>query len=52
MFDCYKEPYFESYMAFFNSFYNKEVFPISNSTIKKNNMLFFGIEIPDEMTLF
>jgi hypothetical protein len=48
----YKDPYFDSYLGFFNSFFNKEVHPISNKTHKKSNILLFGLEIPDELTLF
>jgi hypothetical protein len=51
-FFCYKDPIFEASLLFFNSFFNKEVFPASNSTIKKSNIFIFGFTIPDELTLF
>lgn len=51
-FKCYKDEYFDFYLLFFNSFFNKNVFPSSNRTHKKSNVLLFGKEVPDELTLF
>ncbi len=51
-FYCYKDPFFEGYLLFFNSFYNKEVFPSYNTTMKKSNIFIFGYEVSEELTLF